>query len=92
MKIFFIVFLGLLPAMASAVPERSVYPNSGPTDARKDENTDIRTSSQPAQEEQEEPEETEGIKNSRPQKAKDDFLKGPYDQDGNYRYVPEVRE
>lgn len=89
MKLLFVLFFGLIPVMTCAVPEPSVYPNSGTTDARRFENTGISPStSVPVQEMQE----AQIDNNSRSKKSKDDFLKGPYDKDGVYRYVPEVRE
>jgi hypothetical protein len=78
----FVVF----PLVVQAVPGKDVYPNSGPTDARVDENTDITPATAPAQEQEADE------KNERPIKKDDDFVKGPYDKDGFYRYVPEVRE
>lgn len=92
----FLMIFGLLPAIAHAVPGRDVYPNSGPTDARVDENTDISPATMPSEtdspEAHEPQREEEDAKTERPIKKDDDFLKGPYDKNGNYRYIPEVRE
>lgn len=86
MKRLFIIFLGLLPSIALGVPEASVYPNSGTTDARRDENTEISPATAPPKESPVPQKEEEVVE------KKDDFIKGPYDKDGNYRYIPEVRE
>lgn len=86
MKKVFLILIGLLPMLAWAVTASGVYPNSGTTDARRDQNMDIGLQPSPPvpQEQQEE--------NLSGPKKKDDFVQGPYDKKGNYRYVPEVKE
>ena len=91
MNTFFLIFFGLLPAIAMAVSEPSVYPNSGATDAIRNENMGIGAFSNPA------PEDLESKKylddaDSGPKKKKDEFVQGPYDQNGEYRYIPKIRE
>ena len=85
MKTLFLFLIALLPILAQAIPDNSVYSNSGSTDAPKDGNTDISvmpTAPMPVPQNQEE--QREEIK-------KDEFKEGPYDKKGNYRYTPEIR-
>ena len=76
------IFILSLP-LVQAVPNLQVYPNSGPTDARVDEITDIDRFS--------------GYQ-SAPNKVQKQEVKpaplklGPYDSEGNYRYTPKVRD
>jgi hypothetical protein len=91
MNTFFLIFFGLLPAIAMAVSEPLVYPNSGDTDAIRNENTGIDSFSNPA------PEDVESYKHlddigSGPKKKNDEFVQGPYDKNGEYRYIPKIRE
>lgn len=79
--------LFLLPMMASAAPEGSVYPNSGSTDARTDEITNISTATSPIN-----PQREEEKPLNEPKKKSDELMKGPYDHKGIYHYIPEVRE
>lgn len=76
------IFILSLP-LAHAVPDLQVYPNSGPTDAKVDEITDIDQFSGYKS----------GIDKEQKQEEKPDpFELGPYDSEGNYQYVPKVRE
>ena len=91
MNTFFLVFFGLLPAIAIAVPEPSVYPNSGPTDAIRNENTGIGSFSNPGPEDVDSKKYRETM-DLTPKKKDDEFVQGPYDKNGNYRYIPEIRK
>ena len=83
MKTLFLFLITLLPILAQAIPDNSVYPNSGTTDAPRDENTDITVMpSAPVPQKQEE---------KREEVKEDEFKAGPYDKKGNYRYTPEIR-
>jgi hypothetical protein len=88
LKKVLIILLGVLPMLSMAVPEASVYPNSGTTDAKRDDNSAIDPfPSAPippgAQEEEENP---------LPENKGEDFISGPYDKEGNYLFVPKVKE
>jgi hypothetical protein len=90
MKGWILILLGIWPTVVLGVTGRSVYPNSGPTNARRFEHTGISPSIAPIEPKRaQREEETETL--NRPE-TEDEFIKGPYDQDGNYRYIPEVRE
>jgi len=91
MKGLFLVLFWFVSVVSQAVPERSVYPNSGPTDAKIDENTNIdafssSSSTSPNQNSQDQQEENSMTK------KKDEFEPGPYDKDGTYRYIPKIRQ
>ena len=91
MNTFFLIFFGLLPAIAMAVSEPLVYPNSGDTDAIRNENTGIDSFSNPAPEDVESKKYLDDI-DLGPKKKIDEFVQGPYDKNGEYRYIPEIRE
>lgn len=76
------LFIRSVP-MAQAVPNLQVYPNSGPTDARVDEITDIDGFSGYKR----------GTDKVQKQEVKPDpFELGPYDSKGNYQYIPKIKE
>jgi hypothetical protein len=82
LKTLFIILVGFLPILAQAVPDNSVYPNSGTTDARRDENEVVGPVQSPVSEDQ---------KEQREEAKEDEFKEGPYDKKGNYRYTPEIK-
>ncbi len=82
MKTLFIIWVVLLPVLAQAVPDNSVYPNSGTTDARRDENEAVGPVQSPVPQNQDE---------QREEAKEDEFKEGPYDKKGNYRYTPQIR-
>lgn len=91
MKKLGLTLLCFIPLIAGAVPDRGVYPSSGTTDAKVDENTDIggfsaspidQGTGQVPQEQEDESE----LKDKN-----EEFIEGPYDKKGNYRYIPEIR-
>lgn len=68
--------------LARAVPNLQVYPNSGPTDAKVDEITDIDRFSGYQR---------ETNKVQKQEAEPDPFDLGPYNSEGNYQYIPKVR-
>lgn len=83
MKRIIVWIFFLTVPLAQAVPNLQVYPNSGPTDAKVDEITDIDQFSRYKP----------GTDKVQKQEVKPDpFELGPYDSEGNYQYIPKVRE
>lgn len=85
MKVFYALLL--FPLLSFAVPENEVHPNSGPTDARTDQNTDIgQPSASPINQGTGTVQGNTQEMQERPGEDPNAMEVGPYDRDGNYIY------